>query len=134
MRRTSVTAVGRLLALVAVLALAAVACGNDDGEDAGGAPSTSSSPSGRDVLTVGEALGSSGRVTVRGTLFVSDADGIRLCDAILESFPPQCGQPSIQVDGLDLSTVALQSSDDGAVSWAEQIELEGRVEDGKLRV
>ena len=121
--------------LVITLALAAAACGNDDGEDTGGAPPEPSSPSGR-ALTVGEALdaGQSERVTVRGTLFVSDAGGIQLCDAILESFPPQCGKPSVQVVGLDLSTVELESSPDGAVSWAEGVELEGRMEDGELRV
>ena len=130
------TAVRRVLfsLLVITLALAAVACGNDDGEDTGGAPSEPSSPSGGSALTVGEALEAGGTVTVRGTLFVSDAGGIELCDAILESFPPQCGEPSVQVAGLDLSTIELESSPDGAVSWAEGVELAGRIEDGELRV
>lgn len=125
----------RALLLVSVLAVVAVACGSDDGEDTGGAPPTSSSPSSR-ALTVEEAraAASGEEVVVTGALFVSDADGIRLCGAILESFPPQCGEPSLVVTGLDLSTVELQSADDGSVSWAEGVELTGIVEGDELHV
>ena len=66
-------------------------------------------------------------VSVAGTLFV-DADGtVRLCDAIAESFPPQCGGDRLIVQGLDLGTVAgLQT--EGDVSWAEGVTLFGSVE------
>jgi len=66
-------------------------------------------------------------VSVSGALFV-DPDGIvRLCDAIAESFPPQCGGASIEVSGLDLSTVADIQEANG-VRWAESIVLFGSVE------
>ena len=66
-------------------------------------------------------------VTVSGALFV-DADGtVRLCDAIAESFPPQCGGDRLIVQGLDLGTIAgLQT--EGDVSWAEGVTLFGSVE------
>ena len=43
-------------------------------------------------------------VSVSGALFVAPDGTVRLCDAIAESFPPQCGGASIEVSGLDLSS------------------------------
>jgi hypothetical protein len=66
-------------------------------------------------------------VVVTGALFV-DADGtVRLCDAIAESFPPQCGGERIAVEGLDLEDVpGLQEAN--GVRWAEAVTLLGSVE------
>jgi hypothetical protein len=80
--------------------------------------------------SVAEALGHQATddlVTVSGALFV-DADGtVLLCDAIAESFPPQCGGERIRVTGLDPAVVpGLQT--EGAVSWAEGVTLLGSVE------
>jgi hypothetical protein len=124
---------------VALLSLLLVACGGT-----GDAPSASAGgdPSGDPVLviadgaitepgmSVADALGhraTDDLVTVSGHLFV-DGDGtVRLCDAIAESFPPQCGGERIVVRGLDLDAVAgLQT--EGAVSWAEGVTLFGSVE------
>ena len=81
-------------------------------------------------MSVADALGhraTDDLVTVSGALFV-DADGtVRLCDAIAESFPPQCGGERIVVQGLDLDAVpGLQT--EGGVSWAEGLTLFGSVE------
>lgn len=120
----------RLTTLLA-LALALVACS-----------ATVPAPSGEPVLVVTEgaiegpgisvadALGHRATddiVTVSGALFV-EADGtVLLCDAIAESFPPQCGGERIRVTGLDLAAVpGLQT--EGAVSWAEGVTLLGSVE------
>jgi hypothetical protein len=66
-------------------------------------------------------------VTVTGALFV-DADGtIWLCDAIAESFPPQCGGERIVVTGLDLADVPDLQEENG-VQWAESATLFGSVE------
>jgi hypothetical protein len=66
-------------------------------------------------------------VTVSGALFV-DADGtVLLCDAIAESFPPQCGGDRMEVTGLDLATVADLQEANG-VRWAEGVTLRGSVE------
>ena len=82
------------------------------------------------ALTVAEALThgpTDDLVTVTGALFV-DADGtVRLCDAIAESFPPQCGGDRIVVEGLDLDDIDdIQEEND--VRWAESITLFGSVE------
>jgi hypothetical protein len=81
-------------------------------------------------LSVAEALThgpTDDLVTVTGALFV-DADGtVRLCDAIAESFPPQCGGERIIVTGLDLADVPDLQEENG-VSWAESATLFGSVE------
>lgn len=81
-------------------------------------------------LTVAEALGhqpTDDIVTVSGALFVSADGTVLLCDAIAESFPPQCGGERIRVTGLDLDAVpGLQT--EGDVSWAESVTLRGSVE------
>ena len=81
-------------------------------------------------MTVADALehqATDDLVTVAGALFVDPDGTVRLCDAIAESFPPQCGGDSIVVQGLDLDAVAgLQT--EGDVSWAEGVTLFGSVE------
>ncbi|MBA2631767.1 MAG: hypothetical protein H0U86_01995 [Chloroflexi bacterium] len=81
-------------------------------------------------LSVADALGHQATddlVTVTGALFV-DADGtVRLCDAIAESFPPQCGGDRIEVRGLDLRNVADLQEESG-VQWSESVTLFGSVE------
>lgn len=81
-------------------------------------------------LSVADALGHRATddiVTVSGALFVGADGAILLCDAIAESFPPQCGGERIHVTGLDLAAVpGLQT--EGEVSWAEGVTLLGSVE------
>ena len=81
-------------------------------------------------MTVAEALGhraTDDLVTVSGALFVDPGGTVRLCDAIAESFPPQCGGERIVVEGLNLDAIAnLQT--EGDVSWAEGVTLFGSVE------
>ena len=81
-------------------------------------------------ITVGDALGHQATddlVSVTGSLLV-DADGtVMLCEALAESFPPQCGGERIAVRGLDPTAVAgLQS--EGDVSWSDSVTLFGSVE------
>ncbi len=81
-------------------------------------------------MSVADALGhqpTDGVVTVSGALFVNADGTVLLCDAIAESFPPQCGGERIRVTGLDLAAVpGLQT--EGEVSWAEGVTLLGSVE------
>jgi hypothetical protein len=66
-------------------------------------------------------------LSVSGALFVDPDGTVRLCDAIAESFPPQCGGEWILVEGLDLGEVAgLQEA--SGVRWAESVVLFGSVE------
>lgn len=133
------------LIAIPILLLAACAAGGapDDPTDSDGSPPATSDPGGDPVLVIADGGPGDGQglsvadalshratddlVTVGGALFV-DADGtVRLCDAIAESFPPQCGGERIEVEGLDLGTVPnLQT--EGDVSWAEGVTLFGSVE------
>jgi hypothetical protein len=70
---------------------------------------------------------------VRGTL-IADANDVRLCSAILESYPPQCGQPSLRVRGLDLVGVSNMEQAKGTSWSAREVVLVGVVRDGTLRV
>jgi hypothetical protein len=125
--------------ILAFVTLAAVLAGCG----ALGTPDSPTGGGGDPVLVIAEGDGDLGRglsvaqalthratddlVTVSGALFV-DGDGtVRLCDAIAESFPPQCGADRILVEGLDLEAIAdLQT--EGDVSWAEGVTLFGSVE------
>lgn len=108
----------RVALLLSVLALAA--CGaDDDGGDA--APQPQPAPSaGAPIpgggLSVQEALDSEldGPLLVRGYLIERDGE-LRLCDAILESYPPQCGEPSLRVESETLTASGQPASVVGEV-------------------
>jgi hypothetical protein len=124
MRKRSVA----LVALVALLPLFA-ACGGGDG------PSGSSA----EPLSIGQALAGSrnGRVTVSGFLIAPDGQPVRLCSALLESYPPQCGEPALVVEGLDLTSLdGLTKTDDPSlaqVTWSDMpVSIPGEIVDGVL--
>jgi hypothetical protein len=113
--------VKRLLAFgvpTAVLALAAAGCGSSDST----AGSDTTTPPRE--LTIEDALvgGAQGPVLVTGYAIPRDGE-LRLCSAILESYPPQCGEPSLEVRG-----------DVGDDRIGERVSLVGDVEDGVLTV
>ena len=81
-------------------------------------------------ISVSEALTHSPTddiVLVTGALFVNADGTVLLCDAVAESFPPQCGGERIAVDGLDLANVAGLQEANG-VQWAEGVVLLGSIE------
>jgi len=72
-------------------------------------------------------------VAVQGLLHV-DQGIARLCAAILESYPPQCGEPSVELIGLDLAAVKGTTTADG-VTWTEGAVLNlERAADGRFVV
>lgn len=86
-------------------------------------------------LSIQQALSSHGSDprTVRGSL-IATGDTVRLCGAILESYPPQCGGPFLVVQGLDLGTFEGLTTASG-VTWSDrEVELTGTVADGVLTV
>ena len=86
--------------LVAALALVGAGCGSDgDGASGDGAPAAGAAIPGGG-LTIEEALETTaeGPLVVAGYLIEQDGE-LRLCSAILESYPPQCGEPSLEVRG-----------------------------------
>jgi hypothetical protein len=112
-------------ALVLLVALAIAGCGNDD-EPAAPAPAGQ--------LSVEQALevSSDEPVLVRGFLVV--ADEARLCTALAESYPPQCGGPSLVVTDLPARELRGLKRAQG-VAWSETlVALHGFVEDGVLGV
>ncbi|MFC5930275.1 hypothetical protein [Cryobacterium melibiosiphilum] len=60
-------------------------------------------------------------VSVTGLLY-DDSSGTRLCGAVMESFPVQCGGPSVDLVGLDMTTVSGTTSDQG-ITWKEAVVL-----------
>lgn len=59
--------------------------------------------------------------TVRGFLHVDEGQA-RLCDAILESYPPQCGEPSITLVDLNVDAIAGTTTA-GGITWKERVVL-----------
>lgn len=130
-----------------VLASALAACADEDattndvpstspgaGTGAGGAQGGGASAIGPGI-SVAEARRSrlDGPLLVRGYV-LAEGSTVRLCDVLLESFPPQCGAPSLEVRGLDLASLpGVQSSSN--VRWSDQQRLLlGEVTNGVLRV
>jgi hypothetical protein len=120
-----------LAALAAALALSA--CGGDD-EPAGGAGTSTAAASAVGAgISIEEALetDSDEPLLVNGNLLVVNGEP-RLCSALAESFPPQCGGASLLITGLDLSGVDSLVVE-GDVMWTDRpIKLAGVVKDGRL--
>jgi hypothetical protein len=118
----------RTRTLLSILLAAAllVGCG-DDGSD-GASPGGTSTP-----VFIDDVSGSDDPQLVTGNLLVQGGEA-RLCSALAESFPPQCGDPSLLVNGLDLESVAGLTTE-GDVSWTDRpIVLEGIVDGDTLTV
>jgi hypothetical protein len=130
------------LLLTLLLAACTAAGGPDDPVDSDGAPPANGSRPAVFVIADGDAGGADGAMTVSqalghrggddpvlvsGALFVNADGTILLCEAIAESFPPQCGGARLEVRGLDLATIdGVQR--EGDVGWAESVVLFGSVE------
>jgi hypothetical protein len=98
------------------------------GEPTDDAPGLETPPGGG--LSVADVVANDidGGFAIQG-FYVDSGDGPFLCDALLESFPPQCGGASIPfqtADGLDLDLTT-----EGDVTWsADQVVVVGEVVDG----
>lgn len=115
-RRTIRTRAGAATAVIA-LALTMTACGDDEPEV---------------FTTINAASDGSGDAELEGSVVISD-DVARLCEALLESFPPQCGEPSVVIanpDALDAELTTEQG-----VSWSDlPVRVVGTVESGVLTI
>ena len=126
----------KLLPLLVVGALALTACGSNDNTDP--APPQQQPPiaglGAGPGISIEEAIAlqSPEPVLVNGWVYASGGE-IRFCDAIAESYPPQCPGVSLLVEGLKLEEVdGLQR--EGDVAWSERTQLLGVVADGKLNL
>jgi hypothetical protein len=87
-------------------------------------------------LSIQEALASeqTGPILVRGYL-LADGATLRLCEALAESYPPQCGGPALEVIGAKLLEQRQLSKTSGAVTWSDApVQLLGVVEDETITV
>lgn len=123
----------RLLLVAATLVLAACAPANDEPPAGSGADvvlvARNEAFDDLPPISVSDALlAEDGReVVVSGALFVDPDGGVQLCEAIAESFPPQCGGNRVEVEGLDLAGVAGLQAANG-VQWAESVQVFGLIE------
>jgi hypothetical protein len=87
-----------------------------------------------EALSVAEALKRrNGDVVVQGPLW-AQGDDVRLCDAVAESYPPQCPSGYLKVRGLDLATIEGLNEASG-VRWTEDaVRLTGTLEGDVLHV
>ena len=130
----------RTLAVIATLSAAAAlaGCGGEDtpaGDPGTGAATQSSGLGAGPAISIDEALasGSDEMQLVAGNLLAQAGD-VRLCSALAESFPPQCGGASLVVEGLKLEEVDGLVTE-GDVAWTDRpIQLLGVVGDGTLTV
>ena len=121
-----------LLAGLAVFALGS--CGGSDSPDDAGtsAPTSVVATADGDTLTVGELLdaedqGRSGHNVVVVAMLVDDGTGMRMCEALAESLPPQCVGSSIEVMNPDV--IEVDFTEDQGVRWTEgPVSLFGWVE------
>lgn len=122
-----------LTALIAVTLL--VACDSSDDPAADGGPPTGNGIGIGPGISIADALASDldQPLLVNGAI-VATAEDVRLCDVLLESYPPQCGGPYLTVEGLDLDTVEdLQEA--SGVRWTDRpFQLLGTVKDGVITV
>jgi hypothetical protein len=78
------------------------------------------------------ALASCGGADEHRGYLVDSGGVVRLCDALAESYPPQCGGDSLPVEG---RLTGIAWSEAQGVRWTdEQVVLRGEVEDGVLRL
>jgi hypothetical protein len=123
------------LAVGAIFALALTACGAaDSGDDVTattGGGGRLAAVSIEQVLTFDDDT----PVFVRGILF-SDANGVKLCEAIGESFPVQCLGDQISITDLDLfpEYADLLVGDDEVRTSDGEVAVVGYYSNGTLRI
>ncbi|HEY5663162.1 MAG TPA: hypothetical protein VIS05_03910 [Ilumatobacter sp.] len=106
----------RRLAVVAMLGAALlVACGDAD-------PRFDTPPD-APPIDVAQLVARSADTAIAVQGFVIDRDGTtRLCAAVMESYPPQCGEPAVELVGLDLTALPAVHTEQG-VTWQEWVVL-----------
>ena len=132
-----------LLLILVVASLALAACGGSSDTGAGDRPTDAVTSSADDaaaaggtsmrVLTVDEVVEGDVQnpVHVSG-LLIDDGSGWRLCATVLESYPVQCGDPTLEVEGVDESEFTFEEAQ--GVRWMQGATLVGDVENGTLTV
>lgn len=85
------------------------------------------------AIPVADAAAMSGPVAVAGFI-VAIGDQVKLCEALAESFPPQCGGPNIPISSLD-QVDPDELVAEGDVTWTDYpVTIFGELVDGTLVV
>jgi hypothetical protein len=121
-----------------ILVLTLAACGGPSASVPGEPPPSATDPtltiadaSGAPdgpVLQVADAIANAGNdpMHVQGALVIDPDGTIRLCEALAESFPPQCAGARVVVEGLDLDSLGELQQGNG-VRWLDSATLYGVV-------
>ena len=85
-------------------------------------------------LSVAEAIDlGAGEVTVEGYVLAAPGQPVRLCTGLAGSFPPQCGNPALEITGFDLALLP-ERDDASGVAWSGQMTLMGTLAGSRLAV
>jgi hypothetical protein len=124
-----------LLPFFIVLALGVASCGSDeDGEPAAPQSPPVAGIAAGPGISIDEAIAfeSDEPLLVNGNIW-AEGDKVYFCDAVAESYPPQCAGVRLEVVGVKLAEVdGLQRV--GDIAWSERTQLLGVVADGKITV
>ncbi len=119
--------------VLAGAALLVVGGGGDSDDDDGSADSTEVvAIADADTLTVGELLdaeeqGESGNTVVVVAMLVDDGTGLRMCESLAESDPPQCGGRSVEV--MNPGVIDIEFTEDQGIRWLDNpVQLLGWME------
>lgn len=116
----------RIVVALVYLTLVLCACGSDTDTAADGSDA--------EPLTVSEVFDSNpeGAIQVRGLLF-DDGTGLVLCEALAESFPPQC--PGLSLPIANPEDVQAEFTVEGAVRWTDRpVTVDGVFVNGRFEI
>lgn len=134
-RRTSRLSALAVVAALVVLATVGSACSSTTDEDANGnadATIDEDTSSGAVMNVLDASTQAEGAVvTVQGFL-IDDTGTLYIADLIAESFPPQPGGPTLEVEGLDLDRFD-GVSEEGPIRWRDEpATITATLKSGKL--
>jgi hypothetical protein len=110
------------VALALVLALPFAACGDDDDD------SSSRGPASPPVVAVEDVASRDGEVVVlEGLLLAAPEAPHRLCAALAESYPPQCGGERVELVGLELAALDGTSTNEELPEGERTIWTDGAI-------
>jgi len=118
------------IGLLVVAGCVVTACAESQGSTGEPAPATAAK-----VLTVPEAVSSSdtAEVSVRGYVLARPDGTARLCTGMAGSYPPQCGEPSLELVGLDATQLSEHDPASG-VRWSGETTVAGVLRENVLEL
>jgi hypothetical protein len=123
----------KVLCALAITLLAS-GCGDSGDDGAKSTTSTTGEVSDGVPASIGGVIDGAitGDINVLGFVVI-EPSGVRFCASLAESFPPQCGEPSLDLVDLDPAVVELEEAQ--GVQWTDDIVvLLGRYSDGSFTV